>query len=231
MWKQNVQRRIKFSDKIEEQQKIPNKLRLQQQLRETLAQEAVYEEALKEQNSFDCDETDQFPKETEKTIDRFVNCSEFPPTLPTSTASLLSPLNENKGLPVTPFTDIGHPPPMGHSAYMTLTDTGLPTDSFQDKGHQVTSHPTTDTRHEAHFHADTPDQVKSFPELMKYPGKSYDYTGQPATSFPNTGLLAPIHLDTDYQITPQLPAPSANTGNLTTSYPFVLSKYKQPDSP
>ena len=112
---------------------------------------------------------------------------------------------------------------MGHSAYMTLTDTGLPTDSFLDKGHQVTSHPTTDTGHEAHFHADTPDQVKSFPELMKYPGKSYDYTGQPATSFPNTGLLAPIHLDTDYQITPQLPAPSANTGNLTTSYPFVLS--------
>ena len=54
-------------------------------------------------------------------------------------------LNENKGLPVTPFTDIGHPPPMGHSADMTLTDTGLPTDSFPDKGHQVTSHPTTDT--------------------------------------------------------------------------------------
>ena len=50
---------------------------------------------------------------------------------------------------------------MGHSAYMTLTDIGLPTDSFPDKGHQVTSHPTTDTGHEAHFHADTPDQVKS----------------------------------------------------------------------
>lgn len=89
---------------------------------------------------------------------------------------------------------------MGHSAYMTLTDTGLPTDSFPDKGHQVTSHPTTDTGHEAHFHA-----------------------GQPATSFPNIGLLVPIHLDTDYQITPQLPAPSANTDNVTTSHPFVLS--------
>ena len=61
---------------------------------------------------------------------------------------------------------------------MTLTDTG----------HQVTSHPTTDTGNEAHFHKDTPDQVKSFPELMKYPGKSYDYTGQQATSFPKTGL-------------------------------------------
>lgn len=167
-----LEQKLKFSDKIEEQQNILNKLRLQQQLCETLAEEAVYEEALKEQNPFDCDETDQLPKETGKMIDRFVNRSEFPPTLPTSTASLLSPLNDNKGLPVTSYTDMGHPPPIGHSSYMALIDKGLPTDSFPNKGHQVTSHPTTDTGHEAHFHADTPDQVKSFPELMKYPGKS-----------------------------------------------------------
>lgn len=98
-------------------------------------EEAVHEEALKEQNPFGCDETDQLPKETEKMIDRFVNRSEFPHTLPTSTASLLSPLNENKGLPVMSYIDIGHPLPIGHSAYMTLTDTGLPTGSFPDKGH------------------------------------------------------------------------------------------------
>ncbi|PFX33077.1 hypothetical protein AWC38_SpisGene2136 [Stylophora pistillata] len=118
-----LEQKLKFSDKIEEQQKILNKLRLQQQLSETLAEEAVYEEALKEQNPSNFDDIDQLPKET--IIDRFVNQAEFVPTHPTSTGSLLSPLNKNEGLPVNPFADTGHLPHIRPSATMAPTDTGL----------------------------------------------------------------------------------------------------------
>ena len=58
-----LEQKLRFSHKIEEQEKILNKLRLQQQLSETLAEEVGYEGALKEQNPFDCDETEQLPKD------------------------------------------------------------------------------------------------------------------------------------------------------------------------
>ena len=41
---------MKFTDKIEEQQRILNKLKMQQELNEFLAAEAVYEEAWKKKN-------------------------------------------------------------------------------------------------------------------------------------------------------------------------------------
>lgn len=58
-----LEQKLKFSHKIEEQEKILNKLRLRQQLSETLAEEVGYEVALKEQDPFDCDEIDQLPKD------------------------------------------------------------------------------------------------------------------------------------------------------------------------
>ncbi|PFX28327.1 hypothetical protein AWC38_SpisGene6945 [Stylophora pistillata] len=131
-----LEQKLKFSDKIEEQQKILNKLRLQQQLSETLAKEAVFEEALKEQNPFDFDDIDQLPKET--IIDRFVNQGEFVPTHLTSTGSLLSPLNKNEGLPVKSFADTGHLPHIGPSATRAPTDTGL-----LAPPHLATDYPTT----------------------------------------------------------------------------------------
>ena len=86
-----LEQKLKFSDKIEVQQKILSKLRLQQQQSETLAEEAVYEEPFKEQNPFNFDCIDQLPQETEKIIDQFVNQAEFLRTPPTWTGSLLSP--------------------------------------------------------------------------------------------------------------------------------------------
>ncbi|KAK2549567.1 hypothetical protein P5673_029954, partial [Acropora cervicornis] len=134
-----LEQKLKFSDKIEEQQKILNKLRLQQQLSETLAEEAVYEEAFKAQNPFDFDDIDQLPKETEKIIDRFVNQAEFLPTPPTSTGSLLSPLNENKELSVKSYTPTAHPPHIGPSANIVPTDIEKQAASFPDTGYATTS--------------------------------------------------------------------------------------------
>ena len=134
-----LEQKLKFSDKIEEQQKILNKLRLQQQLSETLAEEAVYEEAFKAQNPFDFDDIDQLPKETEKIIDWFVNQAEFLPTPPTSTGSLLSPLNENKELSVKSYTPTAHPPHIGPSANIVPTDIEKQAASFPDTGYATTS--------------------------------------------------------------------------------------------
>ena len=91
-----LEQKLKFSDKIEVQQKILNKLRLQQQQSETLAEEAVYEEPFKEQNPFNFHCIDQLPQETEKVIDQFVNQAEFLRTPPTWTGSLLSPLKHSE---------------------------------------------------------------------------------------------------------------------------------------
>ena len=138
-----LEQKLKFSDKIEEQQKILNKLRLQQQLSETLAEEAVYEEAFKAQNPFDFDDIDQLPKERGKIIDRFVNQAEFLPTPPTSTGSLLSPLNENKELSVKFYTLTGHPPHIGPSTNIASTDIENQAASFPDTGLLASLHPDT----------------------------------------------------------------------------------------
>ena len=138
-----LEQKLKFSDKIEVQQKILNKLRLQQQQSETLAEEAVYEEPFKEQNPFNFHCIDQLPQETEKVIDQFVNQAEFLRTPPTWTGSLLSPLNEKKGLSVKSYTDTGHAPHIGPSAIMAPTDTGKPAASSPDTGLLSSLHPDT----------------------------------------------------------------------------------------
>ena len=69
-----LEQKLKFSDEIEEQQKILNKLKLKQELSETLAEEAVYDEALKsEEFPFEHHKI-ELPNETpEQMFDRFMD--------------------------------------------------------------------------------------------------------------------------------------------------------------
>lgn len=63
-----LEQKIKFSDAIQEQQKVLQKLKLQQQLSETIAEEAIYNDAL--QDDLPADE--KLPQEQEKMIDRYI---------------------------------------------------------------------------------------------------------------------------------------------------------------
>ena len=88
-----LEQKIKFSDAIEEQQRVLNKLKLEQELSETIAEEAVREEALQiEERPFQRDEI-ELPKETsEQLIDRFMNNTEARPTQQTAVDNLLPPV-------------------------------------------------------------------------------------------------------------------------------------------
>ena len=87
-----LEQKTKFSDAIEEQQRVLNKLKLEPELNETIAAEAVCEEALKiEERKFQCDEI-ELPKETpEQLIDRFTN-TEDRSTHQTAIENLLPPV-------------------------------------------------------------------------------------------------------------------------------------------
>ena len=88
-----LEQKIKFSDAIDEQQKVLNKLKLQQELSETIAEETVREEALQmDELPFQLDNMG-LPKETqEQFIDRFMNNTEVPPTHQTAINNLLQPV-------------------------------------------------------------------------------------------------------------------------------------------
>ncbi|KAJ7391985.1 hypothetical protein OS493_014914 [Desmophyllum pertusum] len=87
-----LEQKIKYSDAIEEQQKVLNRLKLHQELSETLAEEAVYEEALKEEHPFE-----ELPHETENMIDRFMTQPEIEPNPLAPATSLLSTTAANTG--------------------------------------------------------------------------------------------------------------------------------------
>ena len=88
-----LEQKIKFSDAIEEEQRVLNKLKLKQELSETIAEKAVREEALQiGQRPFQRDEI-ELPKETpEQLIDRFMNNTEARPTHQTTIDNLLPPV-------------------------------------------------------------------------------------------------------------------------------------------
>ena len=75
-----LEQTLKFSDEIEEQQMVLNKLKLQQELSETLAEEAVYEEALKSEELPLQQHKIELPNETPKQkFDRFMNHKDVNP--------------------------------------------------------------------------------------------------------------------------------------------------------
>ena len=114
----SLEQKIKFSDAIEEKQKALNKLKLQQRLRETLAEEAVYEKALKDEGHlFELEP--ELPYETEKMIDRFMTQSELSTRPLSPTAGLWSAVNVDTGIPAAPKSGTGLPA-------APYPDTGLP---------------------------------------------------------------------------------------------------------
>ena len=76
-----LEQNIKFSNGIDEQQKVLSKLTLQQELSKTIAEETIHEDALQmDEHLFDSDNI-KLPKETpEQLIDHFMNNMEVCPT-------------------------------------------------------------------------------------------------------------------------------------------------------
>ena len=174
-----LEEKMKFTDKIEEQQRILNKLKMQQELNEFLAAEAVYEEALKEENPPGNEEmVSGLPKETENMIDRFLNHTSHPTLPTTATESLLPPsMNENNGHQfVTSGGNTGNPHHVGLSDNITLPDGGFTTNFHLDTGHQVASHSSNVLEHEPLYHVEIAEQLKSDP-TMNSPPEKYRGTG------------------------------------------------------
>jgi len=203
----SLEQKIRFSDAIEEQQKALNKLKLQQQLSETLAEEAVYEEALKDECLFDL-EGSELPNETEQMIDRFMAQPEFDPRSLSPTAGLLSAVIPNTEHPVTSSSDTGLPavsssgtgipaasnPATGHPA-VSSSGTGLPTASMPNTGHPAAPNPDTG-----------------------YPAASSSATGLLAASMP---YIVTSSLNTGHPSTSQFPAFSVGLDSLNTSQLLV----------
>ena len=125
-------------------------MKMQQELNEFLAAEAMYVKALKEEKPPSNEEMDlELPKETENMIDRFLNHTSHPTLPTTATESLLPPsMNENNGHQfVMSGGNTGHPHNMGLSDNITLLDGGLTTNFHLDTGHQVASHPSNESQH------------------------------------------------------------------------------------
>ena len=114
----SLEQKIKFSDAIEEKQKALNKLKLQQRLSETLAEEAVYKKALKDEGHL-FEFEPELPHETERMIDRFMTQSELSTRPLSPTAGLLSAVNVDTGIPAAPKSGTGLPA-------APYPDTGLP---------------------------------------------------------------------------------------------------------
>ena len=236
---------MKFTDKIEQQQGILNKLKMQQELNEFLAAEAVYEEALKEEKPPGNEEMDlELPKETENMIDRFFNHTSHPTLPTTATKSLLPPsMNENNGHQfVTSGGNTGNPHHVGLSDNITLPDGGLTTNFHLDTGHQVPSHPSNVSEHEPLYHVEI-ETLKSDP-TTNTPPETHQGTGMPTPqipafatniSYPRTSYYtSPAETSTPFVLLPQAPT-NRSTGLLTShshagpvssSKPIPSSTYK-----
>ena len=233
-----LEEKMKFSDKIEEQQRILNKLKMQQELNEFLAAEAVYEEALKEEKPPGNEEMDlELPKETENMIDRFLNHASHPTLSTTATESLLPPsMNENNAQQfVTSGDNTGNPHHVGLSDNITLPDGGLMTNFHLDTGHKVVSHPSNVSEHEPLYHVEIAEQLKSDPTTNS-PPETHQGTGMPTPQIPafatnisypcTSHYTSPAETSTPIVLLPQGPT-NRSTGPLTShSHAGPVSKSK-----
>ena len=204
-----LEEKMKFSDKIEEQQRILNKLKMQQELNEFLTAEAVYEEALKEEKPPGNEEMDlELPKETENMIDRFLNHTSHP-TLPTTATESWLPLSMNGHQFVTSRSNTGIPHHVGLSDNITLPDGGLTTNFHLDGGHQVASHPSNVSEHEPLYHVEIAERLKSDPTSNSPPEPHH------STRFPTSQIPA-------FSTNISYPCASHYTSPAETSTPITL---------
>ena len=156
-----LEQKIKFSDMIDEQQRVLNKLKLQQELSETLAEEAVYDKALKlEEHPFERDEI-ELPKETpEQMIDRFMNNTEVAPTHLTAANNLLSPVINTISVDTnTPFPALYSSTGIIHPVNYHAGTMQQPAANMADLLHKTDTenHSVLDfgTEHQANFYHET----------------------------------------------------------------------------
>ena len=223
----SLEQKIKFSDAIEEQQKALNKLKLQQRLSETLAEEAVYEKALKGGGHlFELEP--ELPHETEQMIDRFMTQSQLSTRPLSSTAGLVSAVNFDTGIPAAPQSGTGLPA-------ASYPDTGIPFASYPGTGIPAAYNPRTELPTASY--PDTrlpfaPDPSKGIPADYnpdtEFPAVSMPFS---ATSSTDTGIPITSYLDTGYPTASQFPALSAVSGNLNTSKLFVSHTTNSPTPP
>ena len=218
-----LEQKIKFSDAIEEQQRVLNKLKLQQESSETIAEEAVREEALQmDERPFDRDEI-ELPKETtEQLIDRFMNNTEALPTHQTTINNLLLPVID------TSFVDTKK------SAFPSLYST---TDIIS--GNQaVKKEPKINTadslqkvipEHQSVLDLGIGHQPNFNPWTDDL-GSTYDYEGflkasQPPAAFVNMGVPSTRHASTQ----PQTHSRTVTNSHAVVSKPFTApSTYLKP---
>ena len=205
-----LEQKIKFSDAIEEQQRVLNKLKLEQELSETIGEEAVRKEVLQiEERPFQRDEI-ELPKETpEQLIDRFMNNTEARPTQQTAIDYLLPPvidtsfvetkksafpslysttdlISGDQAVKREPKINIANSPQNIIPEHQSVLDLGI--------GHQTNFNPWRDD-------LANPYDYEDFPKAS-----------QPPSAFVNVGVPSTRHASTQ---------PQTRTQTVTNSHPVV----------
>ena len=207
--------------------KALNKLKLKQRLSETLAEEAVYEKALKDEGHlFELEQ--KLPHETERMIDGFMTQSELSTRPLSLTAGLVSAVNFDTGIPAAPKSGTGLPA-------ASYPDTGIPFALYPGTGIPAAYSPGTELPTASY--PDTglpfaPDTSKGIPADCnpdtEFPAVSMPFS---ATSSTDTGIPITSNLETGYATASQFPALSAVSGNLNTSKLFVSHTTNSPTAP
>ena len=193
-----LEQKLKFSDEIEEQQKNLNKLKLQQELSETLAEEAVYEEALKsEERPLECHGI-ELPKETpEQMFERFMNhrlddpahltaTNLSPPVINTSCVDAQDPI----------FPALYSPTGIINPVNRQVSANQQPAATTADLLH------TTASGNQSILDLGTGHQANLYPEINN-PGnprdhENYPTASQPLAAFVNVGTSSTCHASSQH---------------------------------
>ena len=142
-----LQERLKFTDTIKEQEKTLTKLKLEQQISETLAEEAIYEAEVSEESIVD--RISHLPKDSFTTMHRFLNSGQSPDMLvsQTSREETFKTVNATTTAPSTPHVEISVPNTtthnvVVHSNHIPLSRT--PSTSVYNPGTTLSQNATND---------------------------------------------------------------------------------------
>ena len=192
-----LEQKLKFSDEIEEQQKILNKLKLQQELSETLAEEAVYEEALKsEERPLECHEI-ELPEETpEQMFERFMNHKIVDPAHLTAT-DLSPPVINTSCVDVQDLIL-----PVLYSPTGIIHPVNCQVSTNQEPTANIADLHATASGNQSILDLGTGHQANLYPEINN-PGnprvyENYPTASQPPAAFVNVGTSSTCHAPTQH---------------------------------
>ena len=197
-----LQERLKFTDVIKEQEKSLTKLKLEQELSETLVEEAIYEAEVNEESI--AEPLSHLPKDPSTTLHRFLNCEEAPNTLPdpllaTSTSKTHNVIITNypTSLPTTTSVSFG-----------TTLNPNVTIDSVGQRS--PTPHPVASTLTPA---ANTWTTFTSFTPRMAATSSNVLPTTVVSTSAQNSSQYSYVHYPTSIYHHTLTPAPVDTTQN------------------